>query len=223
MSEAPRSASQRALGPPFKLGAYKRYQTNLKRYPLKDGELSIGSDFYQKRCGGRCRHSALDIRAAQGTPLVAMGDGVVRAITGASSLCGFGIQIETRDDSGQRWRTLYCHMSKITVKRGQTVKKGQSVGLSGGTPGTYGSGNTTAPHLHLELRQRTKNGRWALVDPLPQIGWAPFTTRVRYTKGYEPKAKRPAVQPPVNLKGDSLARFQAAMANTESVVEPFAG
>ena len=127
---------------------------------------------------------------------MAIGSGVVRAKTPASSLCGFGVQLAIKDRSGKEWRALYCHMSKIEVKVGQRVKKGQRIGLSGGRPGTYGAGNTTAPHLHLELRM--VEGRKArLVDPLPHIDWSPFRLKARYTKGHEPKA--PAPLPPPNV------------------------
>ena len=46
----------------------------------------------------------------------------------------------------------YCHLTTVAVTVGQDVTAGQTIGLSGGQPGTPGAGNTTGPHLHLGIR-----------------------------------------------------------------------
>jgi murein DD-endopeptidase MepM/ murein hydrolase activator NlpD len=187
------------FGPPFAFSNYRSHQDITKRRPLGEKQLRIGADFFQRRCNGRCRHSALDFRAAQGTPLVAIGTGKVSALTKTSSLCGAGVQLTMKGDDGHDYSALYCHMSKIQVKVGQRVKKGQTLGLSGGNPWSWGAGNSYGPHLHLELRRRDEGGKYRLMDPLPMVDWRPFELDVAYTQGHEPKAPEPVVQPPKDV------------------------
>lgn len=93
-------------------------------------------------------HSAVDIRAYQGTYVKAAEDGYVgRAKDGGK---GYSY-IMLLHDKG--FATVYGHMSHIMVKDDTFVRKGQVIGLSGGTPRTNGAGSfTTGPHLHFEVR-----------------------------------------------------------------------
>jgi murein DD-endopeptidase MepM/ murein hydrolase activator NlpD len=86
-------------------------------------------------------HQGLDYRVHTGTPVSAMNDGAVLL---ARFLYFEGNCVVI--DHGQGLLTLYFHLSEIKVKEGDTVKRGQEIGLSGGT------GRATGPHLHVAVR-----------------------------------------------------------------------
>ena len=86
-------------------------------------------------------HTGLDIGAASGTPIHATADGVV---TYASSMGTYGNLV--RISHGNGVETYYAHCSRILVGVGQTVSAGDTIALVGST------GNSTGPHLHLEIR-----------------------------------------------------------------------
>ncbi|MDO8499507.1 MAG: peptidoglycan DD-metalloendopeptidase family protein [bacterium] len=95
-------------------------------------------------------HSAIDIRATQGTPVHAAASGyVARAKRCTLSSCyAYVLIVHTTALS-----TLYGHLSNISVTGDQFVNKGDIIGYSGGTPGTVGAGPfVTGPHLHFETR-----------------------------------------------------------------------
>jgi len=90
----------------------------------------------------RKRHKGMDFTSPKGTPIYATGNGkVIRADAGSS---GFGKHI--RIDHGFGYVTLYAHLSKYNVKKGQKVKRGDLIGYVGST------GRSQAPHLHYEVR-----------------------------------------------------------------------
>jgi murein DD-endopeptidase MepM/ murein hydrolase activator NlpD len=86
-------------------------------------------------------HQGLDFRVPTGTPVLAMNDGTVLL---ARPLYFEGNFVVI--DHGQGLETLYLHLSEFKVKEGDAVKRGQEIGLSGGT------GRATGPHLHVAVR-----------------------------------------------------------------------
>ena len=87
-------------------------------------------------------HSGIDLANNIGTPVVAAADGVV-AKAGANG--GYGNQVTVRHSNGLR--TSYAHLSEIKATSGQQVRQGEVIGLLGST------GNSTGPHLHLEIEK----------------------------------------------------------------------
>ncbi len=94
----------------------------------------------------RKMHWGMDFSAPLGTDIVATGDGKVLKTVNARG--GYGKHVVI--DHGFGYQTLYAHMSRIEVRRGQKVKRGDVIGKVGN------SGKSTAPHLHYEV---IKDGR----------------------------------------------------------------
>jgi murein DD-endopeptidase MepM/ murein hydrolase activator NlpD len=86
-------------------------------------------------------HFGLDFRVPSGTPVAAMNDGTVLLARPLYFEGNFVVL-----DHGQGLLTLYLHLSEFKVKEGDQVKRGQIIGLSGGT------GRATGPHLHVAVR-----------------------------------------------------------------------
>jgi murein DD-endopeptidase MepM/ murein hydrolase activator NlpD len=86
-------------------------------------------------------HLGVDYAAPTGTPVRSVGDGVVDF---AGTQNGFGNVVYVKHRNNHV--TVYAHLSKINVTRGQSVSQGQNVGLVGST------GWATGPHLHFEFR-----------------------------------------------------------------------
>ena len=83
-------------------------------------------------------HQGLDIAAPEGTPVKAASDGVVTLNAPNTFYSGNVIVI----DHGQGLQTIYAHLQKMNVKKGQKVKQGEVIGTVGKT------GRVTGPHLH---------------------------------------------------------------------------
>lgn len=107
-------------------------------FPVAGGQLS--SPFGYRR---GVFHRGLDISAAKGVPVVACADGEVKFTGSRKGYRSYGRTVLI--DHGKDVRTHYAHLSKILVKKGDKVKKGQTIALVGNT------GRSTSPHLHLEV------------------------------------------------------------------------
>jgi murein DD-endopeptidase MepM/ murein hydrolase activator NlpD len=98
-------------------------------------------------------HTGVDYAVKSGTEIVAVADGKIESANWGKS---YGIQAVQKVEGG--W-VIYAHLSKLEIKSGDKVVKGQKIGLSGNT------GNSSGPHLHFEMRD---NIRWSAgkdIDP----------------------------------------------------------
>ena len=94
----------------------------------------------------RKMHYGMDFSAKTGTEIYSTGDGIVSKVK--RSKRGYGNYVKINHGFG--YETLYAHMSKYIVKKGQKVKRGEVIGFVGN------SGISTAPHLHYEVRKDNK-------------------------------------------------------------------
>ena len=113
------------------------------RYPFK-GHHRVSSPFNLARRHPITHrispHKGVDFAMSVGTPVYATGDGVVTRVKNHRYA---GKYIEIQHEG--RYLTRYMHLSRITVRRGQKVQRGERIALSGNT------GRSTGPHLHYEL------------------------------------------------------------------------
>jgi murein DD-endopeptidase MepM/ murein hydrolase activator NlpD len=134
----------------------KSYKEMLLTYKLKSDSLAhlpalrpVLKGRVSSRFGSRIHplykvrkhHEGLDISAPRGTPVYASADGVVRF---SGYYGGYGKMVKINHHYG--FETRYAHMSKIVVRKGEKVRRGQKIGEVGST------GVSTAPHLHYEVR-----------------------------------------------------------------------
>lgn len=104
--------------------------------------------------GGRDEpHPGVDIAVAMATPVRAAGGGTV---AGTGEDAEYGKFVLLGHPSG--YQTMYGHLSRVVVDRGDRVNPGEVLGLSGN------SGRSTAPHLHFEIRREGRS-----LDPLTLV------------------------------------------------------
>jgi lipoprotein NlpD len=145
---APTSSSARVLSPTTPVAAPARLAGGFQ-WPLKGNVV--------KRFGPGAsgeRNDGIKIAVPLDTPVLAAADGVVAYV--GSDIPALGGLVIIRHGDG--WTTVYGHAGQLLVQRGQAVKKGQMIALSGN------SGFADRPELHFEIRQ----GR-SPVDPLPRL------------------------------------------------------
>jgi len=128
----------------------------IKNVPSESGflwplaaNINTLSSFYGNRkdpfTGKPDNHTGIDVPAASGTPIYAAKSGVVvTSIKGSGSYWSYGNYVLVSHSDGTS--TLYAHMSRRNVSKGQVVKQGDVVGYVGTT------GNSTGNHLHFEVR-----------------------------------------------------------------------
>ncbi|MBD3298077.1 MAG: peptidoglycan DD-metalloendopeptidase family protein [candidate division Zixibacteria bacterium] len=116
------------------------------------GRTSRG--FQAEGVNPRLRHYGVDIAAREGSPVHAPADGVV-VYAGPDQVFGMLLIV----DHGGGFKTVYGHNSRLHVRVGDTVLRGDIIALSGNT------GQSTAPHLHYEIRRDDQP-----VDPTAFLG-----------------------------------------------------
>lgn len=116
-----------------------------------DGPVILG---WRRRADGG-GHEGIDFRVKDGDMVRAAASGTVIFAGKAPERFGNLVVI----DHGNGWHTAYAHLEKVTVKKGETIRAGERIGLGGH------SGEATGPELHFEIRQ---NGQ--PVDPAPRLG-----------------------------------------------------
>ena len=113
--------------------------------PIKNQDLTRMASGYGYRIDPftkkRRFHYGMDFSAKRGTPVYATGNGIVKRADNRSS--GYGKHI--RIDHGFGYISLYAHLNKYNVRRGQRVKRGDIIGYVGNT------GRSVGPHLHYEI------------------------------------------------------------------------
>ena len=127
---------------------YEKVKTNIDRIrhipsirPVEGGYLNSSFGYRQDPIDNVRRfHQGQDITVPTGTPIYAPADGVVKR---AYYIGGFGNHIKLEHSSG--YSTTFAHLSKIFVRHGQKINRGEIIGESGNT------GRSTAPHLHYEV------------------------------------------------------------------------
>ena len=132
----------------------ERYQRIPSIWPVVAGDSWISSGFSYNRIhplsGVRKPHTAVDISADFGSPVVATGAG---RVTYAGSRSGYGRLVEI--DHGDGYESRYAHLGRISVRVGDQVRRGDVIGDVSDT------GDATGPNLHYEVR---RNGR--AVNPM---------------------------------------------------------
>ena len=140
------------------INGYKVFDNEFGVYmcPVKGGTVTSKYGWrIHPITGVKTFHHGTDIGLPTGTPTVASTNGTISE-TGYHSAMGNYIYLD--DDKG--YRTKYMHLSKISVSKGDTVKRGQKVGEIGST------GSSTGSHCHWEIRRISDNES---TDPAPSL------------------------------------------------------
>lgn len=144
-----------------------------RRHPF-DGNYRLSSHFNPTRRHPVTRrvspHNGTDFAMPIGTPVVSIGDGVVTRVEN-HPFAGKYIEIQ----HGPRYKTRYLHLHRQSVRRGQSVKRGQRIGLSGNT------GRTTGPHLHFEVHENNRPVN-AMRVQLPMVASIPSKDKPEFKR-----------------------------------------
>jgi murein DD-endopeptidase len=176
-----------------------------------EGKITDSFDGHKNRKTNPSRNPGTDYGVALGTPVKAIGDGKITGIVPTFTGAG-GRMIFQSFASGHN--ADYLHLSRIDVVAGQDVKRGDVIGLSGGSG--LGKENGYGPHLHLSFRvggQPTMGtGNIDFEAFLAQQGSTPAPASATPAKPVAP-AKAPAPKPVAGgstytiVSGDNLTKI----------------
>jgi murein DD-endopeptidase MepM/ murein hydrolase activator NlpD len=127
-----------------------------------DGYINLNSDklsppegsgnYFRKQnksLYGDAGHSGYDIKAVDNT-VVFLKKGKVRTASFNNDNCGGTITIEVEDENRV---AIFCHMSEIYVKSGESINPGKIIGVTGGKKNQKGAGHSTGSHLHYGMKR----------------------------------------------------------------------
>jgi len=121
-------------------------------WPTPEGDSRVSSGYGARRGGSH--HEGVDLSAPRKAPVVATAAGTV--ISAGPSHGDYGRMVVI--DHGHGFETRYAHLARVTVNKGDRVRRGDRIGLVGK------SGNATGYHLHYEVRRHVRP-----VDPWPFV------------------------------------------------------
>ena len=132
---------------------------------VKAGQLT--DTFTAARAGGARRHDAIDIMAAEGTPVYATAPGTVEKLY--ESVGKGGTTVYERSEDG-RWTYYYAHLSAYApgLAEGQKLQRGSPIGFVGHS----GDASPDGPHLHFAINQMAAGEKWyqgTAINPYPLL------------------------------------------------------
>ena len=136
---------------------------------VKPGQLT--DTFTAARAGGARRHDAIDIMAAEMTPVYAAAPGTVEKLFFSNG--GGGITAYVRSDD-QHWTYYYAHLNSYApgLAEGQHLQRGSAIGFVGHS----GDASAAGPHLHFAINQMQQGEKWyqgTPINPYPLLAGAP--------------------------------------------------
>ena len=139
-------------------------------YPYHHTDITITAYYGVRYLNNSKLHIGLDMYGQTDKRIYAVGGGKVTKAK--ANKTGYGTHVIIAQDDGVT--ALYAHLSAMTVKAGQRVEAGQQIGVQGST------GNSTGPHLHLEMyrgayKYPAKDTLGTTLDPLAYLKLPPRT------------------------------------------------
>jgi peptidoglycan LD-endopeptidase LytH len=151
--------------------------------------------FGMVRNAGTRPHQGWDMLAPIGTECFAIADGTVAAVYKSEA---YGDVIELAFDfKGQKLFAAYAHLSAVKVGKGESVRKGQLIGLTGDS-GNAARLNRSEMHLHFEIRTQSRPGLGlgGRMDPAKLFGTVPLADAILFSPGGESASSPEALPAP---------------------------